>query len=130
MDVSSYKRGIDFPHEGFVQVSLEKYFEKAGFKIDHSSQIDLLCKHPMTNETWHIEAKGKTTQIGLDFRTGIGQLIQGIDSELTNYGIAVPDIEEFRHQVAKVAPWVVSSLRIHWLYISNDGNVSIVYPKA
>ena len=58
--------------------------------------MDLLRGHAVTDESLHIEAKGKTTQIGLDFRAGLGQMVQRMDSVNCNYGFAIPDIPEFR----------------------------------
>lgn len=123
-----YKRGLDFPHEGFVQLSIEEHFRKAGFHLTVDGRIDLLCSHPATGESWHIEAKGKTTQVGLDFRTGLGQLLQSMHNQETKHGIAVPDIPVFQTQVAKVSEWIVSTLGIHWLFVSQDGSVRVVAP--
>jgi len=126
--IRSYKRGLEFPHEGFVQLSIEAHFRAAGFDLINDGQVDLLCTHPTSGEAWHIEAKGLTTQVGLDFRTGLGQLVQGMRSETSKYGAAVPDTPAFRAQIAKLSPWVVSALHIHWLLVSPDGSVHIVAP--
>lgn len=117
---------MEFPHEGFVQLSIESHFRSAGFILTTDGRVDLLCSHPETGETWHVEAKGVTTQVGLDFRTGIGQLVQGMCNEESNHGIAVPDTPAFRAQVAKFSPWVVARLGIHWLFVSQDGAVRVV----
>lgn len=71
-----YFRGYDFPYEGFVQLAIEKHFTSLGYHINTSSDADLICTHPLTYERWVVEAKGKTTNIGLDFRIALGQLIQ------------------------------------------------------
>ena len=123
-----YKRGLAFPNEGFVQQSIEAFFRSKGFNLVADGQVDLLCKHPATGEAWHIEAKGHTTQVGLDFRTCLGQLVQGMGSESVHYGIAIPDTAAYRAQVGKLAVWVVAALRIHWLFVSQDGAVQIVGP--
>jgi hypothetical protein len=73
--------GYDYPYEGFVQNSIEKYFTDKGFQNQTIHPIDFIGFNPLTRETWIVEAKGKTSDIGLDFRTGIGQLIQRMDSE-------------------------------------------------
>lgn len=126
----SYKRGLEFPNEGFVQLSIEAHFRAAGFDITNDGQVDLLCTHPVSGESWHIEAKGQTTQVGLDFRTGLGQLVQGMRSETSKYGAAIPDTAAFRSQVAKLSPWVVSALHIHWLFVSQNGAVQVVAPDG
>ena len=126
--IRTYKRGLEFPHEGFVQLSIEAHFRAAGFDLVNDGRVDLLCSHPLTGEAWHIEAKGLTTQVGLDFRTGLGQLVQGMRSETSNYGAAIPDTPAFRAPVGKLSPWVVSALHIHWLFVSQDGSVHVVAP--
>jgi hypothetical protein len=130
LDTRSYKRGIEFPHEGFVQHSIEAHFRNAGFTISSPGRVDLLCSHPANGESWHIEAKGVTTQVGLDFRTGLGQLVQAMHNEKLLHGIAIPDTPAFRAQIQKLSPWVVSRLGIHWLLVSQDGSVTIVAPRG
>lgn len=126
----TYKLGDEFPSESFVQSAIEGYFRKRGFEIDTSGFVDLLCVHPVTGERWHIEAKGKTSDPGLDFRTCLGQLIQQITPAQIHYGIALPNIPAFAAQMAKIDPWVVKQLRIHWLRVSQDGDVAIDNPQA
>ncbi len=125
----SYKLGDAFPGESFVQSAIERHFREKGFDIDTSGYVDLLCTHPATRECWHIEAKGKTSDPGLDFRTCVGQLVLHIRSSETRYGIALPHIPEFTAQIAKVSPWVVERLSIHWLLVCGDGTVNLVSPS-
>jgi hypothetical protein len=122
----TYKRGSDFPSEAFVQKAVERHFASLGFAVDASSQVDLLCSHPATGERWHIEAKGKTAQPGLDFRTCLGQLLQQIRDRAVNHAVAVPDTSQYTAQIALLAPWVVELLRIHWLLVAFDGSVRVV----
>lgn len=126
----TYKRGVEFPHEGFVQAAIEVHFRDAGFSVVSDGRVDLQCHHIQTGETWHIEAKGVTTQVGLDFRTGIGQLVQGMVCHDSRHGLAIPDTPAFRAQVAKVSAWVVQQLNIHWLFVSADGRVQVVSPSS
>ena len=122
----TYRRGYEFPNEGFVQKAIEGEFRSRGFKETPKGHIDLCCQHPQTSERWIIEAKGKTSEVGLDFRTGIGQLVQRMDEPSTRFGIAVPDIDQFRYQLRQVRGWVREALGIHWILISKDGRVTIV----
>jgi hypothetical protein len=93
-----FKRGCEFPNEGFVQAAIERHFEEAGYMLDTSTHVDLLCTHPTTKNAWHIEAKGKTTAIGLDFRTCLGQLLQRMSQRHVKHGIALPDMPQYRAQ--------------------------------
>jgi len=123
-----YKRGSEFPHEEFVQGAIEQHFRKAGYALDTSTHVDLLCSHPACGDAWHIEAKGVTTAIGLDFRTCLGQLLQRMSQQHVKHGIALPDMPQYRVQTAQVSPWVVDRLGLHWLFVADDGTVSIVCP--
>lgn len=77
-----------------------------------------------------IEAKGKTSQIGLDFRTGIGQLVQGMSEQGVRYAMAVPDIPQFIAQLERVQPWVRCALGLTWLIVGPDGSVPTLAPEA
>jgi hypothetical protein len=123
-----YKLGSEFPHEGFVQGAIERHFEKAGYTLDISTHVDLRCTHPVTRDAWHIEAKGKTTAIGLDFRTCLGQLLQRMNQRHIRYGIALPDMLQYRAQTDQVSPWVVERLGLYWLFVTEDGTVKIESP--
>ena len=129
MALRIYKRGVEFPHEGFVQLSIEEHFRKNGFSLAPEGRIDLQCSHPETGERWHIETKGATSAVGLDFRTGIGQLVQAMADQNAKHGLAMPDTPQFRAQIAKFSPWVVSRLGIHWLFVLADGSVEITSPE-
>jgi hypothetical protein len=90
-----YKRGNEFPDEGFVQDAIDRYFEKAGYALDTLTHVDQLCVHPVGGEAWHIEEKGKTTAIGLDFRTCLGQLLQRMTQQHIRHGVALPDLPQY-----------------------------------
>jgi hypothetical protein len=123
-----FPRGTEFPHEGFVQHAIERYFVALGYRISPRSYVDLFCAHPGTKVAWIVEAKGMTTAVGLDFRTGLGQLLQQIQDETTNHGMAVPDVPQFIAQCQRVSPLVRRKLRLHWLIVAADGNVQVIGP--
>lgn len=125
-----YKRGDDFPHEGFVQGAIERHFQDAGYVLDTSTHVDLLCAHPVTGDAWHIEAKGATTAIGLDFRTCLGQLLQRMSQQHVRYGVALPNLPQYRRQTDQVSGWVVDRLGLNWLFVAEDGAVEIVRPSG
>lgn len=124
-----YKRGDEFPHEGFVQGAIERHFEKDGYSLDTSTYVDLLCTHQVTGEAWHIEAKGKTAAIGLDFRTCLGQMLQRMSQQHVRHGVALPDMPQYRSQTEQVSTWVTDRLGLHWLFVAEDGTVEIVHPN-
>ena len=94
-------------------------------EVKHS---DFACQEPNTGRRWVIEAKGLTTAVGLDFRTGLGQLVQRATDPKICYGLAVPDIPSFLSQCRAVSAWVRESLHIHWLIVGEDGSVRVVNP--
>lgn len=125
---NQYKLGEDFPCEGFVQKSIEAYFLDHGFHILGVENPDLLCRNPESGQTWVIEAKGETLNIGLDFRTGLGQLLQQMDSPEHVYAIAVPEISQFLSQCEKLSSWVRDALNLRIILVQEDGRVHILQP--
>jgi len=121
-----FQRGQDFPHEGFVQTAIERYFCECGYKIIEEGYSDLVCVNAEIK--WVVEAKGVTTAIGLDFRTGLGQLIQRMVEKDTIYAIAVPKTSQFIMQCGQISKWVRESLNIHFLLVDKEGDVQIVFP--
>ena len=123
--MTSYKLGTEFPHEGFVQRAIDTHFQSLGFVMGSKGHVDLVCDHPTTRERWIIEAKGETSDVGLDFRTGLGQLIQAMDEGEAMYGIAIPDTPKFRYQLAKVSTRVREVLGLHWVVVAASGTVRV-----
>jgi hypothetical protein len=121
-----HRLGDEFPHEGFVQRALERHF--ANCSISAAGTADYACIDERTGERWIIEAKGKTSQVGLDFRTGIGQLVQGMTEQGWRYGLAVPDTPQFVAQMQRVQPWVRDALGLSWLIVSEDGSIRVEAP--
>ena len=127
--MTTFPRGTEFPHEGFVHASVREHFEANGYVNETTGYIDFLFRCPKTNEQWRIEAKGATTDVGLDFRTGIGQCIQGVSDEIAKYAIAFPVTDQFLRQARKVAPWVRIRLNLHWVMVNANGTVRVVNPS-
>ncbi|NCB26391.1 MAG: hypothetical protein EOM62_13090 [Bacteroidia bacterium] len=124
--MAEFQRGLNFPHEGFVQGVIEKYFNEQGYRQIKEGHSDLVCVREETK--WVVEAKGVTTDIGLDFRTGLGQLVQRMVEPETNYAIAVPQTPQFIKQCSQIPKWVRVSLNIHFLLIDEQGNVQTISP--
>lgn len=125
----AYRLGTDFPSEGFVQTVIEGHFRSLGFTIDTTSDIDLICHRSAPPERWHIEVKGKTSSCGLDFRTCLGQLVQRAPGPEVRCGLALPDIPQYRVQIAKTSPWAIDVLRLTWLIVQVDGRVEVIAPE-
>lgn len=121
-----YKLPHEFPNESFIQEQLEEYFIQLGYFVIPEKPIDLKCVHRANNETWIIEVKGITTQIGLDFKTCLGQLLMRMDNPEYKYAIAMPDIISYHQQINKVPKAVLKQLNLHWLLISQDGMVTLI----
>ena len=123
-----FKRGLDYPNEGFIQNAVEKYFDSLGYEQINVKYIDYVGINTQTEEKWVIEAKGKTTEVGLDFRTCLGQLIQRMDDRGANYGIALPETLEYKEQCHMMKKWVVELLKINWLFVDGNMRVRLVRP--
>src|SRR5262245_49209241 len=126
--MAHYPLGIDYPREGFVQNAIISHFCHEGYVAEVCGRTDYSCTHPASKVHWHIEAKGETSQIGLDFRTGLGQLIQGISNVEFKYALAFPATDAFLRQAQRVAPWVRERLNLHWAIVQPDGTLRIIAP--
>lgn len=114
-----------FPREAFVQQSVEVHFQRLGFDRITGGNADWVGRHPTTGERWHIECKGLTTAVGLDFRTGLGQLLQAMKLDDTNYAIAVPSITSFISQIGKIDQRLTAHVRMQFLLVDAQGNVAV-----
>src|SRR5687767_2627475 len=96
--MAQYKLGRDFPREGFVQAALEQHF--ASCRRHAIGHADFACTDE-SGRQWLIEAKGETSDVGLDFRTGLGQILQGTPSPDWIPALAMPDTPKFAAQRAR-----------------------------
>lgn len=127
--MSTYWRGLDYPNEGFVQHALEQHFSTLGYIFKKEGNSDLVCVKNQDQDKWIIEAKGKTSDIGLDFRTGLGQLLQGMREHGVNYALAMPEIQQFTAQARKLAPWLREVLNLHLIFVNETGQLRFVSPE-
>lgn len=124
-----YARGDHFPNEGFVQAAIENYFKNKGYELEIDKFADLVCVHPIEKKRWVIEAKGLSKSIGIDFRTGLGQILQKMTDENSPYALAVPELSSFLQQCANVPERVRKSLNLHWIVVSENGAVTEIAPE-
>lgn len=120
--------GVSFPSEGFVQGAIERTF---GHHHPEAVQhIDFACIDRTTGERWRIEAKGETSDTGLDFRTGLGQLLCHMNQQGSCYGLAMPDTPRFRALRDRVPDWVRAALGLNWIIVDEAGHVTIEPPPG
>jgi hypothetical protein len=124
----NYARGDEYPNEGFLQAAIETYFK--GYERIAGGDADLACRDCETGEVWIVEVKGLTSAVGLDFRTGLGQLLQRMNDAEAHYAMAVPNLRSFISQCRRVPEWVRRALRMHWLVVDRDGAVTVYSPDA
>ncbi len=125
-----FPRGREFPNEGFVQQAIEAYFLSEGFTLESSRYADLICVDESNQVHWIIEAKGKTAAIGLDFRTGIGQILSRMTDQNVKYALAVPNIPQFATLCNQISGWVRESLNLHWILVGEDSSIHILRPNS
>jgi len=129
--VNTYKKSEVFPYEAFVERAVKKYFEEEGFRdcddyVPHLADLDVHMKNG--EQEWRIECKGKTAAISVDFNTGLGQLLKKMDDENSLYALALPDIPSFREQTNKVPKRVRKLLNISWIWVREDGGITVDLP--
>lgn len=126
---TGYHYSAKFPRETFVQKAIESHFRLGGFQFEKQGFADLACRNDKLGEHWIIEAKGVTSDVGLDFKTGLGQLLQHVDNPSTLYGVAVPETDAFLKQCRSISEWVRQTLNLYWLFVRPDGSIRIVSPE-
>ncbi|HDH28900.1 MAG TPA: hypothetical protein ENH13_07180 [Euryarchaeota archaeon] len=71
-----------FPYEAFVERRVSDYFRNIGYELSMEiAFLDLHFKSAEKGGEWRIECKGETSSIGVDFNTGIGQILKRMDDE-------------------------------------------------
>lgn len=114
-----------------MQIVLDRHFEALGFTENCGSRADIDLRNPSTGIRWIIEAKGHTKHnSGLDFKTGLGQLLLRMSDADAHYGIAVPDIPRFQALCSSFPERVRTSLNIHWLFVDSDAHVRVIAPGS
>ena len=122
---SGFKRKHEFPNESFIQEKIEEYFLSKDFELLDPGYADLKCSHKDSKEIWLVEAKGKTAQMGLDFRTCLGQILQRMENPEWVYAIALPDLPQYLNQCHQVPDWVRRLIKLNWILVSEDGSVTV-----
>jgi hypothetical protein len=122
-----YQLGDEFPREGFVQAAIEQHF--GACERVEAGWADLACVDE-NGLRWVIEAKGETSDTGLDFRTGLGQLLQGMQGPEARYALAMPDTLKFARQRERVSGRVRTALGLNWILVDEHGAVTIVAPRT
>jgi hypothetical protein len=120
-----FKRKHEFPNESFIQEKIEEYFLSRNFELLDPGYADLKCLDKNSQNIWVVEAKGKTAQMGLDFRTCLGQLLQRMEDPDWVYAIAIPDLPQYRKQCQQVPGWVRRLIKLNWIFVTEDGSVSV-----
>ncbi len=80
-------------------------------------------------EEWRIECKGETSSIGVDFNTGLGQILKRMEDESSKYAIALPDTSKFRNQTRQIPSIVRKKLDLYWIWVNKEGNIEIDVPR-
>lgn len=125
-----FPRGEGFPNEGFVLGAIERHFRSLGFALLDEGFTDFACIHRESGERWVIEAKGHSTDVGLDFNTCLGQLLKRMhDGESAKFGLAMPATPQYEKQIRQIGRKVREALGLHWLLINESGVVQLIGPS-
>lgn len=120
-----FKKSTNFPNEAFIQDAIEKYFLDNGYSLINNSQIDLIASNE--NETWIIEAKGLTNNIGLDFNTCLGQLAKSMSSPDYIYAIAIPKNIKYKRQCEKLSSYYRKLINLQIIVVDELKNIGIIH---
>ena len=128
---SAHRGKIGFPYENYVEASVKRWLISDGFELVTNGHIDVFAikTEGQLRRVWHVECKGHTSQNTVDFCTAVGQLLKRMSEPETQYGLAFPDLPVFRKQAAQFAPWVRTTLNLHWMWIDESGAVCVDHPQ-
>ncbi len=119
----------EFPYEAFVERRVSEHFQNAGYEVSTEiAFLDLHFKSAGKGGEWRIECKGETSSIGVDFNTGIGQILKRMDDENSNYALALPETQKFRRQTKQIPPAVRKKLKLYWIWVNEKGDIKIENP--
>lgn len=122
-----------FPAEDAVVAAVRAWLAQRGCVGERRDYVDIVAREPDTGRLWVIEAKGETSQTGLDFRTCLGQILTAMrddDGHSVIYAVAVPATDAYRRLCGGISDHVRRALGLHWLLVSRDGHVWQVEPDA
>lgn len=138
------KKDRHYPNEGFIEDMLDKNFcgkrmskqeIEARFR-DEKERGNYLRNadrvYRKGDDIWIIEAKGETSQIGLDFRTGLGQLLHKMGEKRNpkiKYALAFPNEVRFHNQAKMVAQRIRKALNLHFIVVDENGDVRVIEPE-
>lgn len=129
---------MPFPQAAFVMDAIENHFiENQQFRRvgDQAPNTNVLhCQKENWGE-WIIFAKGVNTDVGIEFGTGLAQLLRKMDdtrhgNSTFRFGIAMPsdNDDKFKRQCAIIGRKIRRTLNLHWLVVNQDGKVTIYRP--
>jgi len=124
------KQSKPFPAEDAVVTAVHAWLAAKGCTFERRGYIDIVAREAETNRLWVIEAKGKTIQSGLDFRTGLGQILIAMHDDGALYAVAVPATPDYRRLCGCIDDYVRRALGLHWLLVNREGHVWLVEPTA
>jgi len=125
---TGFKNPTVFPNEAFVQKAIHEFFGRAGYLDTKDGYADFVCHHPTSGERWIVEAKGLTSSVGLDFNTGIGQILRRMKEPSWNYGYALPLIPPFVRACNDLPSHVRHVINLHLIFVAENGAVTIIKP--
>ena len=125
----------EYPNEAFIENEVVKYFKKRGYRIysddekkknEFNKHADIIAEND--KQIWVIEAKGKTSDPGVDFNTGLGQLAKKMVSGNRKYAIAIPQIEQYKKQCLKLPNYYRATNELNIFLVNDKGDVKVINP--
>ncbi len=133
MKVTMQKPSV-YPNEGFVVESVADYFSSLGYRIafaQNNFEADLIAVNEEDrSDYWTIEAKGHTASITTDHNTALGQILKRMTDRNKKYAIAVPQTSQMVKECRKVPQWLKQSIGLHFIFVNEDGQISMYAPDT
>lgn len=119
-----------FPAEDAVEDTVRAWLSAKGCTFKRRDYVDVVAREPDGGLLWVVEAKGETSDPGLDFRTCLGQILTAMRDDGATYAVAVPATKSYRRLCAGISEYVRRAIGLNWLLVSSSGGVWLVAPDA
>lgn len=117
-----------FPAEDAVVDAVNAWLDREGFSFEQRNYVDVVAREPKTGRLWIIEAKGETSDPGLDFRTCLGQIVTAMHGPAALYAVAIPATKSYHQLCEGISDYVRRRLELHWILVGRAGRVWLVAP--
>jgi hypothetical protein len=105
---------------------LTAWLQAEGWEVNIAQHHGVDIEATRVGRRWLIEVKGdgNCNNQNVNFMTAIGQIISRMTDENSDYSIAMPDSQIWRHLWANVPPRIAQLLKLSAIFVDEQGEIS------